>query len=633
MFNLKFFLITSLAVIATHNRVPCTCQVNSSDAAKPEMKDSENGVEKCNKFVFGNSSAELLLACKCDHQYCDSEYDIRWPIDDSYVVQFESNANGARFRRKVIRANVNTPSEAPNNEGKKAQGNSDKPKNVKIETNFVDIFIRSNIRKQQVLGYGAAITDSAALQVNSLPRDLRDQLIDSCFSASGSAYNLARVPIGGTDFSEFGYSLDDTPKDEPDFELAHFRLSPFDLQQRVPLLKDAQKRLDAREHSPRLLLFAASWSAPVWMKSGGDSFVKGSLKDGKVYSDAYASYLVKFLASYAAQNVSVFALSPQNEPRAPSLIANYKGNSVEFSPNRMREFVASSLVPKLAEFNANKTDQTRARLVLWDDDLVGANSYAQTMLDSRDTAQATSGLAWHWYSQVYNASVRYSAMSELRGRLPSQYWTVSSEASFLHGPSAGNWTRAEMYARDIIENLNLGSSVGWIDWNLALNMSGGFTWTGNILDSAILVDSGAKVFYKNPIFYSLMHFSRFVKSNSSILPVDISTSRLVEKISARQVGANSTVEEVQVSYQSSFDSSQQDRGPVFAVAAELESDEERQRRKLALVVLNEEAAPKTPRDANVTTRNVARVFDSETGLKLFDFELNPSSISSFAFVI
>jgi glucosylceramidase len=52
--------------------------------------------------------------------------------------------------------------------------------------------------------------------------------------------------------------------------------------------------------------------------------------------------------------------------------------------------------------------------------------------------------------------------------------------------------------------------TGWIDWNLALNPQGGPSWARNYIDSAIIVNVTANEFYKQPMFYALGHFSKFL---------------------------------------------------------------------------------------------------------------------------
>lgn len=73
----------------------------------------------------------------------------------------------------------------------------------------------------------------------------------------------------------------------------------------------------------------------------------------------------------------------------------------------------------------------------------------------------------------------------------------------------GSWARGELYAKNIIETL-LHWVSAWIDWNLALDTSGGPTYVGNYVDSPIIINSTANEFYKQPMFYALGHFSKYV---------------------------------------------------------------------------------------------------------------------------
>jgi glucosylceramidase len=95
---------------------------------------------------------------------------------------------------------------------------------------------------------------------------------------------------------------------------------------------------------------------------------------------------------------------------------------------------------------------------------------------------------------------------------------------FDHGPSLGSWVRADRYASDIIDVLNRWVS-GWTDWNLCLDEQGGPNWANNFVDSPIIVNTTTREeFYKNPMFYALGHFSKFVPPGS--VRIDASISRL-----------------------------------------------------------------------------------------------------------
>lgn len=62
--------------------------------------------------------------------------------------------------------------------------------------------------------------------------------------------------------------------------------------------------------------------------------------------------------------------------------------------------------------------------------------------------------------------------------------------------------------------------TGWIDWNIALDLQGGPSWVKNFVDSPILVNSTADEFYKQPMFYAIGHFSKFVQRGSVRLKIN-----------------------------------------------------------------------------------------------------------------
>ncbi|GMF66260.1 unnamed protein product [Phytophthora lilii] len=76
--------------------------------------------------------------------------------------------------------------------------------------------------------------------------------------------------------------------------------------------------------------------------------------------------------------------------------------------------------------------------------------------------------------------------------------------------------------RDIIGDLNSYAS-GWTDWNMALDTEGEPDWAKNHVDSPILVDAenGAE-FYKQPMFYFMGHFSKFVPAGSRRVKLSVS---------------------------------------------------------------------------------------------------------------
>ena len=57
-------------------------------------------------------------------------------------------------------------------------------------------------------------------------------------------------------------------------------------------------------------------------------------------------------------------------------------------------------------------------------------------------------------------------------------------------------------------------SVGWTDWNMALNLQGLPSWVGNRINSPIIINDTAQEYYKQPHFYVMGHFSKFISPGS-----------------------------------------------------------------------------------------------------------------------
>lgn len=453
-------------------------------------------------------------------------------------------------------------------------------------------------RHQQVAGYGGAITDSAAMLLGSKlggQVGLGAAAVRDYFHPHGLNYNMVRVPIGGTDMSWRAYSCADLPPwqlraaHNHDFQLHSFRLQPEDLEHKLPLLVDILKLRsselgDGGDGWP-LRLIMSSWSAPNWMKSELE-LVQGQLRGpaGGPYYDAYARYLIKFIDQYEeairrglnSSSFRVWAMTPQNEPRTPSRlgrqVVNYNSNN--FSPQQMGQFVSANLVPNL--LNSKRPAHDFA-LFLWDDTLLGLADYQRHLAfeDKPETRAYVRGLAVHWYSQALD-KLPYSALYELRRTLPHKYSLLSTEASYIGRPQPGSWPRADRYARDIIQNLRAGS-VAWLDWNLALNMEGGPTWSGNFLDAAMLVDERQRVYYKNPMFYAIGHVSRFVRAQSHVLDTQVHRRR------------NEACDAALASCWQMIDEKEEQTSDLLAVASELDPSDMESRaglRQIALVLLN-----------------------------------------------
>src|SRR5260370_26320449 len=120
------------------------------------------------------------------------------------------------------------------------------------------------------------------------------------FGQDQHALSMGRIPIGASDYSAAAYSYDDGAAD-PD--LKRFSID-HDRDYIVPTLRAA---LTA---NPDLFLFASPWSPPGWMKYS-NSMLGGNIRPENI--PTYARYFQKFVEAYAAADVTVRAVTTQNE--------------------------------------------------------------------------------------------------------------------------------------------------------------------------------------------------------------------------------------------------------------------------------------------------------------------------------
>ncbi|RZS87441.1 glucosylceramidase [Motilibacter rhizosphaerae] len=359
---------------------------------------------------------------------------------------------------------------------------------------------------QTVDGFGAALTDSSAAVLSSLPQDLRDSTMRQLFDpTTGIGISFLRQPVGSSDFtaSPTHYTYDDVPAGQTDFPLAHFSVA-HDEAQILPLLRQA-KQLD-----PRLTVMATPWSPPAWMKTS-DSLVGGKLKDDPAVYDAYARYLVKFVQAYAAAGVPVDYLSVQNEPqnRAPKA---YPGTDIDPAQEIK---VIDALGPMLQQASPG------TKILAYDhnwtthpDDVKTtppgedpATDYPYEVLSS-DAAKWVAGTAYHCYSGDP------SAQTALHDAYPGKgIWFTECSGSHSAGDTPAQIFRGTLtwHAR----NITIGTTRNWaksvVTWNIALNSDSTPHNGGCDTCDALVEKQPDGSVQTQAEFYTIGHLSKFVK--------------------------------------------------------------------------------------------------------------------------
>jgi glucosylceramidase len=337
---------------------------------------------------------------------------------------------------------------------------------------------------QEIVGFGAAITDAAASNINRLAPERREALLRDLFGPdSGIGLSFTRLTIGASDFSPHHYSFDDMPPGQIDPTLARFSIEA----NRADVIPVVQRALAI---NPRLKVVASPWSPPAWMKTSR------SLIGGTLRSEAYgpfAEYLRRYVDAYADLGVPIYALTVQNEPHFEP--KDYPG--MWFGPPARARFIGRFLGPLLAR-------QPNPPLILdWDHNWDQPDAPLQVLGDSV-ARRYVAGVAWH----CYGGDV--SAQTKVHDAYPAKdaYFTECS---------GGDW--APSFADNLVWNVRtliIGATRNWargvLLWNLALDeLHGPYTGGCSNCRGVVTINSQSGAVTRNVEYYALAHASRFVR--------------------------------------------------------------------------------------------------------------------------
>lgn len=376
------------------------------------------------------------------------------------------------------------------------------------------IVIKPEEEYQKITGIGGSFTEASAHLLNGLSKNNRERIIEAYFGDSGAKYSLTRTHINSCDFSLTNYSYAPVPND---LNLENFSIDE-DRDDIIPMIKDA---MSASSEGFRII--SSPWTAPPWMKDNKD------WRGGKLlpqYRDVWALYFSKYLEAYKAEGIDVWGITVENEP----LGNNNNWESMHFSAEEMVEFVRDHLGPRLEADGWNVQvlgyDQNRG------DEL---NHWVETMYKDEASAKYFDGTAVHWYASTvdwYPKSLQFAHAAapdkyliQSEGCIDSEVpkwkddkWYWSAEATDW----GWDWAPPEQkkdhpkyvpvyrYARDMIGCFNNWVD-GWVDWNMVLDKQGGPNWFKNWCGAPVIVDVASDEVYFTPLYYTMVHFSRYIR--------------------------------------------------------------------------------------------------------------------------
>lgn len=354
------------------------------------------------------------------------------------------------------------------------------------DEHFPTVILDPDKQFQLIEGFGGALTDASAETFYKLPVEKQDELIKAYFDPEeGLGYSLCRTHINSCDFSSESYAYSEVPGDSA---LEHFSIE-HDLTYRVPLIKLA---LDAA--GADLRLFASPWSPPAWMKTNNHMLRGGKLLPE--YNQAWADYYVKFFEAYKEEGIEFWGLTVQNEP-----MATQTWESCLYTAEEERDFVKNYLGPAIAssKFKDHK-------IIIYDHNRGVMYQRAATVYDDPEASKYVWGTGFHWYTGDHFENLRH-----VNDAFPDKKMLFTEGCVYpFDFEKMYEWHWGERYGESIIHDLN-NYSVGWVDWNILLDETGGPNHVSNFCYAPVIGDTRTGELHYMNSFYYLGHFSKFIR--------------------------------------------------------------------------------------------------------------------------
>lgn len=243
------------------------------------------------------------------------------------------------------------------------------------------------------------------------------------------------------------------------------------------------------------------------------------LHGGKLLPEFYqpwANYFVKFIRAYEKEGIPIWGITVQNEPMATQI-----WESCIFTAEEERDFVKTYLGPTL-----EKSGLKSKKIIAWDHNRDLVYQRSSTYLDDPAAAKYIWGIGFHWYEDWSGGTQVFDNIRRVKEAYPNTnlLFTEGCNGPFKMD-GVNDWKLGERYGSSMIHDFNNGT-VGWTDWNVLLDETGGPNHVKNFCFAPVHADTRTgELIYTNAYYY-IGHFSKFIQPGAKRIACAPSRSSL-----------------------------------------------------------------------------------------------------------
>ncbi|HEY5955595.1 MAG TPA: glycoside hydrolase family 30 protein, partial [Polyangiaceae bacterium] len=369
-----------------------------------------------------------------------------------------------------------------------------------VTSGTADLTIDDATTYQRWDGFGGTFNEMGWDALSALSSaDVTNALMLLFDPKNGANFVYGRLPMGASDYSTSWYTLNDSSS--ADNSMSNFSIAR-DEQKLIPFIKAALKiRSDIR-------LWASPWVVPGWMMDGSSN-----MKSDAQTLTAHALYMAKFVEEYAKQNLTIWAIHPQNEPGYAR---------VHWTQANLITFIKTYLGPTFAQRNLN-TEIWCGTMSKDPDD----TNIALAAVKDADAMKYIKGFGVQWnpLAAVPTLAAKVPVMqTEHRCgnyNFTTEYWNSSqystSKAQNDHAYGEESW--------QLIRDWVMAGVNSYAAWNMVLDTAGK-SLDGWPQDALLVVDRSAKKLIQTPAYYVFRQFSQFILPGATRIAATSSSDAL-----------------------------------------------------------------------------------------------------------
>ncbi|KAJ3095291.1 exo-1,3-beta-glucanase [Phlyctochytrium planicorne] len=373
-----------------------------------------------------------------------------------------------------------------------------------LGNNDVVFNIDATVKLQEMLGFGAAMTQSSAkvlLETKKRNKAQYEAILRSFFDPkTGLGMYIIRIAIGPCDFSDNGAAFyDGTPNDSNVKSGFNIDISQSDRDYVLPVLQDIKNM------GYKFTLYTEAWALPFWM---GSDWVRNSwyAKFNDAFADQAGEYFARAAYAWVKLGFDVRYVGMINEP----LVGQDAGGKVGFLTKPYQEAAMAKSIRRVL----NSVGMTASKIVGY------AHNWDQPgyPIDLLKNGGPVDVISWHCYGG------EPSAMDQVRAAFPNVLH-IMGECTPYTGQSPAKdeyWFSTQpnsvktLYQDSIEHGL---SAV--IEWNIVLERvdNTGLIFHNRGCDTCrgminSLESTGYSIACATPEYFGMRHYAPFVRPGS-----------------------------------------------------------------------------------------------------------------------